>query len=352
MFCLDCGTEMTNNNVKTHTSEISYDMCEKCGSLWLDAGELDKMAFTVEGSIEYCESEKEAEPEAAKKECPRCENFHLSKVRFLESENLFLHYCTNCGGFWLAGGELKLIDKNLEQIMPVRGKGFSDFVNNVHVPYWFRRVQKKSSATDVQYEVLPVKGAKPEGSTTDICPVDGTQLDRYKAFSMQIEACPKCHGMWLVRDELRRLKNKMLDGVTRWVNDEIENLQRAAAIPTKRKCVRDKSTNMVSVIFGKSKVVIDLCPKCEGTWLDQGSFEAINDYLRDELGTTMSPAEMKKHAEQDLERVWSGGPESRFDELRDGMAAASAYLSALIFEHPVAAKAIYDLQVAADRLGA
>ena len=39
-------------------------MCEHCGSLWLDAGELDKMAFQVEGSIEYCEEEKDKEPEA------------------------------------------------------------------------------------------------------------------------------------------------------------------------------------------------------------------------------------------------------------------------------------------------
>jgi Zn-finger nucleic acid-binding protein len=236
--------------------------------------------------------------------------------------------------------------------MPVRGKGFSDFVNNVHVPYWSRRVQKKSGETDFEVEVLPVKGAKPEGPTTDICPVDGSQLDRYKAFSMQIEACPKCHGMWLVRDELRKLKNKMQDGVTRWVNDEIESLDHTAAIPTQRKCVKDKTTNMVSVVFGKSKVVIDLCQKCGGTWLDQGSFEAITNYLRDELGTTMSPAEMKKHAEKDLERVWSGGPESRFEELRDGMAAASAYLSALIFEHPGALGLINNVRVAADRLGA
>ena len=57
MKCLKCGTEMTNNQVITKKAQISYDMCEKCGSLWLDAGELDKMAFQVEGSIEYCEME-------------------------------------------------------------------------------------------------------------------------------------------------------------------------------------------------------------------------------------------------------------------------------------------------------
>src|SRR5579872_2055092 len=92
MICLNCGTEMTNNQVFLKKDSISYDMCEKCGSLWLDAGELDKMAFQVEGSIEYCEQEKNDEPEKQIKKCPRCDDFHLSKVRFLESDDIFLHY--------------------------------------------------------------------------------------------------------------------------------------------------------------------------------------------------------------------------------------------------------------------
>ena len=65
-------------------------MCEKCGSLWLDAGELDKMAFQVQGSIEYCEQEKDKEPEKQAKKCPRCDDFALDKVRFLESDDIYL----------------------------------------------------------------------------------------------------------------------------------------------------------------------------------------------------------------------------------------------------------------------
>ena len=53
MDCLKCNREMVNYYVQTKKETISYDVCESCGSLWLDAGELDKMAFQVEGSIEY-----------------------------------------------------------------------------------------------------------------------------------------------------------------------------------------------------------------------------------------------------------------------------------------------------------
>ena len=69
MRCLNCGTEMMNNRVSTKNNLISYDMCEKCGSLWLDAGQLDKMAFQVEGSIEYCSQGPVEEPAEQIRKC-------------------------------------------------------------------------------------------------------------------------------------------------------------------------------------------------------------------------------------------------------------------------------------------
>ena len=91
------------------------------------------MAFQVAGSIEFC-SEEEADIAARPpRTCPRCDDVQLSPVRFLGETNIVLDHCRNCGGFWLDGGELNLIDKELVKIMPVRGHGFSDFVNNVHV---------------------------------------------------------------------------------------------------------------------------------------------------------------------------------------------------------------------------
>ncbi|MFZ0819750.1 MAG: zf-TFIIB domain-containing protein [Candidatus Acidiferrales bacterium] len=332
MNCLNCGTEMTNNEVVTKKDRISYDMCEKCGSLWLDAGELDKMAFQVDGDIEFCERGKDAEAEKHKKKCPRCDNSDLEKVRFLESEDIFLHYCRNCGGFWLDGGELDLIDKDLARIMPVKGKGFSDFVNNVHVPYWYQRVKKKSSETDFHVEAPPIQNAKLEGSTTDKCPACGNTLSLYKVFSIKFEGCDKCKGIFLIKDELRGLKNKVEGPSLRWLNDEIENIDKTSAVAGKRACVKCKTEKMVSVVFGKSSIVMDWCPKCHGIWLERGAFEAIVDYLKDEL-SHMHHKEIEKLAATDLKRVWSGGPESRIEELRDARAAVTAMINADIFEH-------------------
>jgi hypothetical protein len=38
-----------------------------------------------------------------------------------------------------------------------------------------------------------------------------------------------------------------------------------------------------------------------------------------------------------VKRLWSGGPESRLEELLDARAAVSALISATIFEHPALA---------------
>jgi Zn-finger nucleic acid-binding protein len=333
MNCLNCGTDMTSNEVVTKKDRVSYDMCEKCGSLWLDAGEPDKMAFQVEGDIEYCEKEKDPIAEKQPKKCPRCDNSELEKVKFLESDDIFLHMCRSCGGFWLDGGELDLIDKELAKIMPVRGKGFSDFVNNVHVPYWFQRVKKKSSETDFDIDVPPIPNAKLEGTTTDKCPNCGNMLDLYKAFSILFEGCDSCKGVWLIKDELRELKNKVEGPSLRWLNDEIENIDQTSLIEGRRDCVKCKTVKMISVIFGKSAIVVDWCPKCHGIWLDRGAFEAIMEYLKDEL-SQMHHKEIEKQAAADLKRVWSGGPESRIEELRDARAAVTAMINADIFEHP------------------
>jgi Zn-finger nucleic acid-binding protein len=333
MQCLNCGAEMIGNQVITKKARISYDMCEKCGSLWLDAGELDKMAFQVEGSIEFCEEEKKPEPESHPWKCPRCDDSVLDKVKFLESDEIFLHRCPNCGGFWLDGGELNLIDQELAKIMPVSGKGFSDFVNNVHVPYWFKRIQRRSSETDFRVGAPPIDGARMKGETSDECPNCGNRLSVYELYSMKFEACPQCKGIWLAKDELRKLKNTVGGGTLRWLNDEVDNIEKAAIIPAHRNCPHCKTVEMVSVVFAKTSILIDWCPQCHGQWLDRGEFQAIVDYLKDEA-LKETPKQAGKEAMADARRVVAGGPESRWDELLDANAALAALINTTIFEHP------------------
>jgi Zn-finger nucleic acid-binding protein len=324
---------MVNYDVTTKKAELSYDVCEVCGSLWLDAGELDKMAFKVDGSIEFCSEEEDKTPEKEAKDCPRCDGFTLSRVRFLGETDIILHHCKNCGGFWLDGGELNLIDEELAKIMPVNGHGFSDFVNNIHVPYWFKRVRKKSSETDFGVVVEPIPGARHKGATDDKCPADGTKLDRYSIFHMELEGCPKCHGMWLEKDELRKLKNKTEEGRLHWLNDEVDSIEKAAVIRSDRSCAKCDGGKLLSVIFGKSSVVIDWCPKCHGMWLDRGEFDSIVEYLNTEAANA-TPKQVEEEIAKDVSKLVKGGPESRVAEVSDIASAVETFLNFKVFEHP------------------
>ena len=82
MRCLNCRTGMTNYKVVTKNAELAYDVCEKCGSLWLDRGELDKMAFQVTGSIEFCSDEEAKIAKQTSKNCPRCLESQLTPFGF------------------------------------------------------------------------------------------------------------------------------------------------------------------------------------------------------------------------------------------------------------------------------
>ena len=48
----------------------------------------------------------------------------------------------------------------------------------------------------------------------------------------------------------------------------------------------------------------------------------------------MNPSEIEKVAVEELKKIWTGGPESRVEDLRDALDAASSMVNATIFEHP------------------
>jgi Zn-finger nucleic acid-binding protein len=96
------------------------------------------------------------------------------------------------------------------------------------------------------------------------------------------------------------------------------------------------------VLFGKSAIVIDWCPKCFGMWLDQGEFDAVTDYLKQESSQVMHSKDLEKKALEEVKLLVKGGPESRLEELKDVGATISALTNATIFEHPGLLRIIQD----------
>lgn len=348
MKCLNCEADMTNYLVRAFLAQISYDVCEACGGFWLDAGELDKMAVDVTGSIEYSSRETTGETSEVAKPCPRCEAVTMEKVVFLGHSDLLLDRCGNCGGFWLDGGELELVNRKLTEKMPVGRGGFSRFIGDVHLPFWVKRIRRKSGETDFTIDVPPIAGAKFESESEHMCPVCDSNLDVFRVFGIEIDGCGKCKGIWLDRDELRILKDKSEQGTwgtLRWLDDEVEAIETVKALPSNLHCPKCHDALLVSTGFGESEIIIDWCPSCGGTWLDQHEYQAIIDHLKAQLDG-YSSEEMAQKVYTEIKEIWDG-PEGGISEILDAKAAISALLSIKIYEHPKLAKTLFDIQAAA-----
>jgi Zn-finger nucleic acid-binding protein len=337
MRCLDCGTEMMNHTVVTETDSISYDICEQCGALWADAGVLDKLAYQVDGSPEFSSQERDpsaSQPQGARP-CPRCGSVNLAKVRFLGASSILLDRCPSCGGFWLGAGELELIDRELEQIMPVRGRGFSEFVSNVHLPFWHSRVRRPSQATDAAQRATPVPGAVRTGETTHVCPACGRCLAVYRICGTDTEGCPECGGLWLSRDQLRKIEDRSAGSswrTLRWLDEDIDYADRSGAFLSDRRCPSCDGTALLSTTFGSSRVVVEWCPQCQGIWLDHQEFSRIIEHLGEKLDQ-LSSADVRSKLVAELREIWHGDTDL-VSGLRDVGATLSAFVNIAVFEHP------------------
>ena len=336
MKCLNCQSEMINYEAHTLAHKLSYEVCEKCGGLWFDQGELNKMAFRVTGDIEYCSRDEVASAHETK-DCPRC-NVPLHRVKFLGVDHIILDRCDNCGGFWLDGGQAEKIDEDLARIMPVSGKGLSKFLTNSHLPHFHKRI-RKDTPDNLSCVVVPFR-ARDLGVSKLDCPKCRKAMEFYKAYGVTFESCVCCHGLWLYKGELKKLKDKIDAGSwgnLRWMNDEVNAIENTSAMTSNRICPQCKDCQLISTHFGNSKMIIDWCKRCHGTWLDYEILETIVKYLRDELDHVTSK-EIEKRVVHEVKRVWDDNSENKMSEILDAKAAISALINISIFEHPALAE--------------
>jgi Zn-finger nucleic acid-binding protein len=120
MRCLSRRHEMIEKPEQTPKGSVYYDVCESCGGIWFDVGEMDAMVLPVYQSVEASSRDKAKGVSEPLRKCPRCKNQWLDKVFFLAYSDILLDHCENCRGFWLDGGEFKRINRNLSGLKSQR----------------------------------------------------------------------------------------------------------------------------------------------------------------------------------------------------------------------------------------
>lgn len=118
------------------------------------------------------------------------------------------------------------------------------------------------------------------------------QVDRET--KLEIDACPKCYGMWFDPNELgkffqsEKLKKKF------FLPEDVAPKQSVGyTISTRaRVCPRCKK-GMKEKLFGD--VSVDVCEECQGIWLDEGELRLIvEQYRKGKGGEKIVAAELSK----------------------------------------------------------
>jgi ribosomal protein S27AE len=134
--------------------------------------------------------------------------------------------------------------------MPVKGKGFSVFLTDTHLPHYYSRIKRDSAETDFSIPLaLPVKHSIFLNKTSHKWPTCENPLDLHKAYGIGFESCSKCGGLWVHQKELRALKAKVEEdswGNLRWMNDELAAIEKTSAIVSNKSCPECGDSRLLS----------------------------------------------------------------------------------------------------------
>ena len=146
------------------------------------------------------------------------------------------------------------------------------------------------------------------------CPKCKDELIPRKIGAIEVDECQKCKGVWYDKDELRQAKDAS-DSDLNWMDFEIwkheDQFKSTSCVHSCPTCMEP----MVTLEYGKSKVIIDYCQSCKGIWLDKGEFKRIIDALELELLTKAFPSYIKETIQEGVEIIT--GSESFISEWKD-----------------------------------
>jgi Zn-finger nucleic acid-binding protein len=87
---------------------VTLDVCDACGGMWFDKGELDALDESIWSNVEELPCKEASEARGSRK-CPTCGK-DMKAVSPVDAPEVTLDHCTDCQGFWLDKGELEQME--------------------------------------------------------------------------------------------------------------------------------------------------------------------------------------------------------------------------------------------------
>jgi Zn-finger nucleic acid-binding protein len=104
-----CCVKCTSILDKSMVGDVEVDLCPKCGGLWLDYGEVAKLAVLPDAEVKPLKALLQGAsgpppvPTDTKIPCPACPG----QLKEVVLGKIHVDYCTKCKGLFLDKGELE-----------------------------------------------------------------------------------------------------------------------------------------------------------------------------------------------------------------------------------------------------
>lgn len=164
-----------------------------------------------------------------------------------------------------------------------------------------------------------------------LCPRCQEPLKAQAIADIAIDECLRCNGTWFDRDELRQAKDAVEPDV-RWQDFEIWTDEDSLRASLGSLLCPQCQVPMVSIGYADTKVEIDYCPQCEGTWLDRAELDRIINALEKEAATK-TVSEYVQASLQEAREVISGS-EGVISEWRDLTTVVRLFQYRVLIENP------------------
>ena len=135
------------------------------------------------------------------------------------------------------------------------------------------------------------------------CPSCRTDLNPLDFKGITLDHCEQCDGLWFDKGELKRAKNEEDQELKGFDFPLWTDAEKVTASKGERLCPTCNENMSVINYAGYSDIPIDICPACQGVWLDKGEFERIVSHL-EELRKEVSLASYFKDFEEEAKRIF------------------------------------------------
>lgn len=173
------------------------------------------------------------------------------------------------------------------------------------------------------------------------CPSCGETLETRKIYSVELDECPNCQGLWFDKGEFQEARNSVEPALS-WQDIDIWTADDPFQVTwSSRKCPKCEK-EMAVISYKSTGETIDYCTDGHGIWLDEGEFDNIIQALEKKIYSTSSSIYLKETIDEAKDLITNPGRLN--SEWKDFLNVTWLLQLRVLAENPRLAQALTALQ--------